>query len=75
LLENTPDQRTQKVPKIQNLPGSTTDLGQSQTDSPDLTLIAQAILADELQLRVTIVIGQSSFTIDLNRGKLLFSGR
>lgn len=36
-----------------NLPGSTTDLGQSQTDSPDLTLVAQAILANELQLGVT----------------------
>lgn len=36
----------------ENLPGSTTDLGQSQTDSPDLTLVAQAILSDELQLRV-----------------------
>lgn len=57
------------------IPGSTTDLGQSQTDSPDLTLIAQAILADELKLGVTIIIGQSWFTIDLNRVKLLFSGR
>jgi hypothetical protein len=35
-----------------DIPGSTTDLGQSQTDSPDLTLVAQAILSDELQLRV-----------------------
>jgi hypothetical protein len=59
----------------EELTSSTTNLGQSQTDTPDLTLVAQAILADELQLRVTIVIGQSSFTIDLNRGKLLFSGR
>ena len=57
------------------IPGSTTDLGQSQTDSPDLTLIAQAILADELKLGVTIIIGQSWFTIDLNRVKLMFSGR
>lgn len=39
-----------------NLPGSTTDLGQSQTDSPDLTLVAEAILSDELQLRVPGVI-------------------
>jgi hypothetical protein len=36
----------------EQLTGSTTDLGQSQTDTPDLTLVAQAILADELQLRV-----------------------
>lgn len=35
-----------------DLPGSTTDLGQSQTDSPDLTLVAQAIFTNELQLRV-----------------------
>jgi hypothetical protein len=40
------------------LTGSTTDLGQSQTDSPDLTLVAQAILADELKLRVPGVYGQ-----------------
>lgn len=43
-----------------DIPGSTTDLGQSQTDSPDLTLVAQAILADELKLRVPGVYGQSS---------------
>ena len=34
------------------IPGSTTDLGQSQLDSPDLTLVAQTILADELQLGI-----------------------
>jgi hypothetical protein len=38
--------------ECKKLTGSTTDLGQSQTDSPDLTLVAQAILSDELQLRV-----------------------
>jgi len=32
--------------------GSTTDLGQSQLDSPDLALVAETILADELQLSV-----------------------
>src|SRR5262245_46658519 len=37
---------------MQNVPGSTTNLGQSQLDSPDLALVAQAILADELQLSV-----------------------
>lgn len=59
-----------------SIPGSTTDLRQSQTDSPDLTLVAQAILADELQLRVPVVIRVSLlFTIDLNRDKLMFSGR
>jgi hypothetical protein len=34
------------------LTSSTTDLGQSQTDSPNLTLVAEAILANELKLRV-----------------------
>jgi hypothetical protein len=43
------------ITKFKSIPGSTTDLGQSQTDSPDLTLVAQAILSDELQLRVTVV--------------------
>lgn len=38
--------------KGQELTSSTTNLGQSQTDSPDLTLISEAILANELQLRV-----------------------
>lgn len=35
------------------LPGSTTDLGQSELDTPDLTLVLQTILANELQLGVT----------------------
>lgn len=35
-----------------NLPGSTTDLGQSQLDTPDLTLVAQTIFADELELSI-----------------------
>jgi hypothetical protein len=35
-----------------NLPGSTTNLGQSQLDSPDLALVAETILANELQLSV-----------------------
>lgn len=37
------------------LPGRSTDLGQSQADPPDLTLVAQAILSDKLQLRVSVV--------------------
>lgn len=36
------------------LPSSTTDLGQSKLDTPDLTLVAQTVLADDLQFRVTI---------------------
>lgn len=59
-----------------NLPSSTTNLGQRQTDTPHLTLVAEAILANELQLGVTII-SQVSFyvTYDVNRGKLMFSGR
>lgn len=52
------------------IPGSTTNLGQSQTDSPDLTLVAETILANKLQLRVPVVYASVSFTIDLNRDKL-----
>ena len=35
-----------------SLPGSTTNLGQSELDTPDLTLVLQTILANELQLGV-----------------------
>jgi hypothetical protein len=35
-------------------PGSTTDLGESQLDAPDLALVAETILADELQLSIPI---------------------
>jgi hypothetical protein len=35
-----------------SLPGSTTNLGQGELDTPDLTLVLQTILANELQLRV-----------------------
>ncbi len=33
-------------------PSGTTDLGQSQLNSPDLALVAETILADELQLSI-----------------------
>lgn len=36
----------------ENVPSSTTDLGQSQLDPPDLALVAETILADELQLSI-----------------------
>lgn len=45
-----------------DIPGSTTDLGQSQTDTPDLTLVAEAILADELKLRVPGVLMSVSWS-------------
>lgn len=37
-----------------NIPSSTTNLGQRQLDAPDLTLVAETILADKLQLRVPV---------------------
>lgn len=36
-----------------NIPGSTTNLGEGELDTPDLTLVAETILANELQLGVT----------------------
>jgi hypothetical protein len=42
--------------EIENhIPGSTTNLGERQLHTPYLTLIAQAIFADELQLSVPIL--------------------
>ena len=37
-----------------DIPGSTTDLGQGELDTPDLTLVAQTVLADDLQFGVTV---------------------
>lgn len=37
-----------------NLPSSTTNLGKGKHDTPYFTLISQAVLADDLQLRVTM---------------------
>ncbi len=37
---------------LQSIPGSTTDLGEGELDTPDLTLVAETILADELQFGV-----------------------
>lgn len=44
-----------------DLPGSTTNLGEGELDTPDLTLVAQTILADKLQLRVPMVRSMSVF--------------
>lgn len=38
-----------------NIPGSTTNLGESELDTPDLTLVTQTILANKLQLGVPMV--------------------
>lgn len=37
---------------IIDVPGSTTDLGQSELDTPDLTLVAKTVLSDTLELGV-----------------------
>lgn len=37
-----------------DIPSSTTDLGQGQQDTPDLTLVAETILANKLQFGITI---------------------
>jgi hypothetical protein len=38
----------------QHLPGSTTNLGEGELDAPHLALVAQTILADELELSVPV---------------------
>lgn len=38
--------------ELEQLTGSTTNLRQDETNTPDLALVAQAVLAGELQLRV-----------------------
>jgi len=38
--------------KSEELTGSTTDLGEGELDAPDLTLVAETVLADSLQLSV-----------------------
>jgi hypothetical protein len=46
--------RFEKIEKLQgNKPGSTTDLGEGELDAPHLTLVAETVLADSLQLRAS----------------------
>lgn len=46
-----------KPPNLQrycpHVPSSTTNLGQGELDTPDLTLVAQTVFSDNLQFRVT----------------------
>lgn len=39
---------------VGDVPSSTTNLGKSELDTPDLTLVAETVLADSLQFGVTI---------------------
>jgi hypothetical protein len=58
------------------LPSGTTNLGESKLDTPDLTLVAQTVLSNELQLRITIwAWSVFEITYDLSRDKLVLSGR
>ena len=56
-----------------NIPGSTTNLGQGKLDTPDLTLVAETVLANELQLGVTTKCRMSVFfgSNDLSREQAL----
>ena len=51
------------------IPGSTTNLGESELDSPDLTLVAESVFTDELQFLIP-----KDIISDMNRDKLLNSG-
>jgi hypothetical protein len=44
-----------------HIPGSTTDLGEGELDTPDLTLVAETILANELELGVTVLFPKRCF--------------
>ena len=39
---------------VLHIPSSTTNLGEGELDTPDLTLVAETVLADSLQFGVTI---------------------
>ena len=41
------------------LPSSTTNLGQSELDTPDFTLVAQTVFTDNLQFRVSVPSAQN----------------
>lgn len=58
---------------IEILPSGTTNLRESELDAPHLTLVAQAIFADNLQLGVAAI--EVRITIDVSRDKLMLSGR
>mgnify|MGYP003304223056 CR=1 FL=1 len=57
-----------------DVPGSTTDLGEGEENSPHLTLVAETILSDGLQLGVTRDNCQS-IDFDMKRSTLAFSGQ
>lgn len=62
----------------EKLTSSTTDLGKGELDTPDLTLVAQTIFTDDLELGVTrwgddVLIREG--LQDVSRDKLLLSGQ
>jgi len=54
------------------VPSSTSNLGQSELDTPDLSLVSQTIFTDDLEFGVAVEVLER--TIDLGRDKLLLSG-
>jgi hypothetical protein len=44
--------RSCRVVEWKNIPSGTTDLGEGELDAPDLTLVAETVLANSLQLSV-----------------------
>ena len=56
-----------------SIPGSTTNLGQGEHNTPHLTLVAETIFANDLQFGVSDE--ESVRCNDISRGKLVLSGR
>jgi hypothetical protein len=58
------------------IPSSTTNFRQGELDTPHLTLVAQTVLADDLQFGVTIERGRlGNGQHDISRSTLPLSGR
>lgn len=57
----------------QNIPSSTTNLGESEEHTPHLTLVAETVFTNSLQLRVPG--DELVVSIDLNKSALLLSGQ
>ena len=58
---------------LERLPGGTTNLGKSELDTPDFTLVAKTIFSDSLQFRITRRNMLGPF--DISRDELLLSGQ
>lgn len=56
-----------------DVPGSTTNLGQSKLDTPDFTFVAQTVFTDDLEFGVAGKDVRREF-LDVNRDPLMLSG-